>query len=113
MKYLSLFLLSSAVALPADFLTGQAARIIIGQNTFSAQDTGTPTAYRVGAISGIAVVNNSLFVVDSNRVQADPVQHLVLIFNNISRLVPGTTSEIPQGVRCPVCKGTPDSSPAD
>ncbi|HEY6391029.1 MAG TPA: hypothetical protein VIX89_07115 [Bryobacteraceae bacterium] len=113
MKYLSLFLLSSVVALPADFVTGQAARITIGQNTFTAQDTGTPTAYRLGAISGIAVVNNTLFVVDSNRVQADPVQNRVLIFNNLSRLVPSPTSEIPQGVRCPVCMGTPDSSSAD
>src|SRR5258708_37013066 len=113
MKYLSLFLLSSVVALPADFMTGQAARITIGQNTFTAQDTGTATAYRVGAISGIAVANNSLFIVDSNRVQADPVQNRVLIFNNISRLVPSPTSQIPQGVRCPVCKGTPDSSSAD
>jgi len=113
MKYLSLFLLSSLVALPADFITGQAARITIGQNTFTAQDTGTAVAYRVGAISGIAVANNTLFVVDSNRVQADPVQNRVLIFNNISRLVPSPTSEIPQGVRCPVCKGTPDSSSAD
>jgi len=113
MKYLSLFLLSSIVALPADFITGQAARITIGQNTFTAQDTGTPTAYRLGAISGIAVANNMLFVVDSNRVQADPVQNRVLIFNNLSRLVPSPTSEIPQGVRCPVCMGTPDSSSAD
>jgi uncharacterized protein (TIGR03437 family) len=113
MKYISLFLLSSIVALPADFMTGQAARITIGQNTFTAQDTGTATAYRVGAISGIAVANNSLVVVDSNRVQADPVQNRVLIFNNISRLVPSPTSELPQGVRCPVCKGTPDSSSAD
>jgi uncharacterized protein (TIGR03437 family) len=113
MKYLSLFLLSSIVALPADFMTGQAARITIGQNTFTAQDTGTATAYRLGAISGIAVANNTLFVVDSNRLQADPVQNRVLIFNNLSRLVPSPISEIPQGVRCPVCKGTPDSSSAD
>jgi hypothetical protein len=94
-------------------MTGQAARITIGQNSFTAQDTGTATAYRVGAVSGIAVANNSLIVVDSNRVQADPVQNRVLIFNNISRLVPSPTSELPQGVRCPVCKGTPDSSTAD
>jgi hypothetical protein len=113
MKYLSLFLLSSVVALPADFITGQAARITIGQNTFTAQDTGTAVAYRVGAISGIAVANNTLFIVDSNRVQADPVQNRVLIFNNLSRLVPSPTSEIPQGVRCPVCMGTPESSSAD
>src|SRR5260370_23745322 len=113
MKYLSLFLLSSVVALPADFMTGQGARNTIGQNTFTGKDHGTATAYRVGAISGITVANNSLFVVDSNRVQADPVQNRVLIFNNISRLVPSPTSEIPQGTRCPVCKGTPDSSTAD
>src|SRR6266478_4924861 len=113
MKYLYLFLLSSIVALPADFMTGQAARITIGQNTFTAQDTGTAVAYRVGAVSGIAVANNSLFVVDSNRVQADPVQNRVLIFNNLTQLVPSPTNEIPQGVRCPVCTGTQESGGAN
>jgi len=113
MKYLSLFLISSVVALSADFQTGQAARIIIGQNTFTSQDTGTPTAYTLGAVSGIAVANNTLFVVDSNRVQADPVQNRVLIFNNLSRLVPSPTSEIPQGVRCPVCMGSPGTGSAN
>jgi hypothetical protein len=113
MKYLSLFLLSSVVALPADFLTGQAARITIGQSTFTSQDSNGPTQFTLGAVSGIAVANNTLFVVDSNRVQADPVQNRVLIFNNLLRLVPSPTAEIPQGVRCPVCMGTQDSGSAD
>ncbi len=113
MKYLSLFLISSVVALPADFLTGQAARITIGQSTFTSQDSGGTTSFTLGAVSGIAVANNTLFVVDSNRVQADPVQNRVLIFNNLARLVPSPINEIPQGVRCPVCMGTQESGGAN
>ena len=37
-KYLAVFLLCSALAGAADFITGQAARAIFGQQTFTAQD---------------------------------------------------------------------------
>lgn len=113
MKQLSVFLLSSVVALAADFMTGQAARITIGQVTFTTQDSGIPSAYKLGAVSGVAYANNTLIVVDSNRIQADPVQNRALIFNNISRYIYSPTSPIPQGLRCPVCVGTPDVGGAD
>jgi len=109
MKYLSLILFSSLVAFAQSvFMTGQAARATIGQATFTSQDSSGPSAYQVGAVSGIAYANNTLFVVDSNHIQADPVLNRVLIYNNISNLVRNPTAEIPQGIRCPVCVGTPD-----
>src|ERR1051326_2602306 len=78
MKFLSVLFLSSflasAVALAADFQTGQAARITIGQTTFTSQDSGV-SASSFGAVSGVAFANNTLFVVDSNHIQAEPVNN--------------------------------------
>lgn len=108
MKFFSLLVLSTMLASAADFLTGQAARLVIGQPTFTAQNTGTPSAFQLGAVGGLAYANNSLFVVDSNRVQATPVNNRVLIYNNISSFVGSPTASVPQGIRCPVCAGTPD-----
>src|SRR5437588_2842526 len=113
MKSFVFLLLSSTLACAADFATGQAARYIIGQPNFTAQTTGTPCAFQLGAASGIAYANNTLFVADANRVQASPLQHRVLIFNNISDFVLPAIAEIPQGVRCPVCAGDPSTKPAD
>src|ERR1035438_6666547 len=92
-------------ATAVDFMTGQAARIVIGQVNFTQQDIGTPTQYVLGACSGLAYANNMLFVVDSNHIQASPEQNRVLIYHNLSTLVPSPTAEIPQGTRCPVCVG--------
>jgi uncharacterized protein (TIGR03437 family) len=46
-----------------------------------------------------------LFVLDSNHIQATPIQNRVLIYRNLSELIPNPTAEIPQGIRCPVCLG--------
>ena len=86
-------------------MTGQAARIIIGQVNFTQQDIGTPSQFVVGAVDGLAYANNMLFVVDSNHIQATPVQNRVLIYHDLSSLIPPVTEEIPQGTRCPVCIG--------
>ncbi|MBV8819102.1 MAG: hypothetical protein JO022_12145, partial [Acidobacteriaceae bacterium] len=106
MKYLQLLLVLPAVVCASDFVTGQAARMVIGQPNFTAADTGTPSSYQVGAVGGLAWANNTLFVVDGNRVQAAPVLNRVLIFENISNFVSSPTADITQGVRCPVCSGT-------
>ncbi len=91
-----------------DFLTGQAARQIIGQPTFTFQGVGQPSAYQIGAVQGLAYANNTLFVVDSNlHGLVPPVNNRVLIYNNVSQFIYGPTDEIPQGGRCPVCVGTP------
>lgn len=103
MKYFSLIFLSACLASAADFTTGQAARMVIGQPTFTAQATGTPSAAQMGAVGGIALSGNTLFAVDSNRVQATPIQHRILVYNNISNFVQPPTADIQQGGRCPVC----------
>ncbi len=108
MKLCLLAFISTGAALAAtasDFMTGQAARIVIGQVNFTQQDLGIPSQYVVGAVSGLAYANNMLFVVDSNHIQATPVQNRVLIYHNLSQLIPPATNEIPQGIRCPVCVG--------
>jgi uncharacterized protein (TIGR03437 family) len=111
MKRLSILFLSLSTLFAqssADFLTGQAARQIIGQPTFTYQGVGQPSAYQLGAIQGVAYANNTLFVVDSNlHGLLTPNNNRVLIFDNISNFVYNPTAEIPQGGRCPVCVGTP------
>ena len=108
MKHLGLLFLCSTAALAADFLTGQAARITIGQTTFTSQDSGNPSAFQVGGVSGVAYANNTLFVVDSNHIQATPVNNRVLIYQNISGYIYDPIKEIPQGSRCPVCIAEPE-----
>ncbi len=70
MKLLGILFLSLSALFaqqPAtDFLTGQAARQIIGQPTFTFEGAGQPSAYQIGAVQGLAYANNTLFVVDSN-----------------------------------------------
>lgn len=106
MKHLGIIFLSSVVAFAADFQTGQAARFTIGQQTFTAQDTGNPSATQLGAVSGVAYANNTLFVVDSNHIQADPVLNRVVIYQNISQYIVSPENPIFQnGQRCAVCIG--------
>ena len=103
MKYFCLFILGVAACVAADFTTGQAARGIIGQITFT---RGDPTASQIviGGVGGVAYANDTLFVADSNRVSASPINNRVLIYNNVSALFPAQATEPPhQGLRCPVC----------
>lgn len=123
MKRLGILFLSLGAAFaqePAvNFLTGQAARITIGQATFTDEyvpppivttTTTTPTAtqYQLGAVDGVAYANNTLFVVDAIHLIETglPVNNRVLIYNNISQFMYNPTAEVPQGGRCPVCAGT-------
>jgi uncharacterized protein (TIGR03437 family) len=109
MKHIGIIFLSVWTAFAADpavdFLTGQAARMTIGQPTFTSETSDHPSAYEVGGVDGVAYANNTLFVVDSNHIQARPVNNRVLIFNNLSQYIPDPTAEVPQGSRCPVCIG--------
>jgi uncharacterized protein (TIGR03437 family) len=113
MKHLALIFLATVVAFPAqaqlDYLTGQGAREIFGQPTFTAEDSGNPSAAQLGAVDGVAYANNTLFIVDSNpHGNLVPDNNRVLIYNNISQYVYAPTAEIPQGSGCPVCIGNPD-----
>ncbi len=105
-------LLAGAVALStpcsaADFLTGQAARAVVGQTFFSAQNTGASNTV-IGAAGGLAFANNSLFVADDNHIGLLPDNNRVLIFpvNPYLLNVPAINAEIPPySGRCPVCGG--------
>jgi hypothetical protein len=112
MKCLVLFLVST-VGFAADYMTGQAARAILGQVSFTSQDTGSPSAFQLGAVSGLAYANGTLFVVDSNHIQADPVYNRVVIFKSLPQYFTDPKATIPQGVRCPLCLGGPNVGSAD
>ena len=119
----------SPLGLGADFLTGQAARAVIGQPFFNAQNTGAvsttpgpaggprrprrPSSVQgtpitlLGAASGLAYANNTLFVVDDNHLGLQPEHNRVLTYNGIQQMIPAFDTEIPPNVgRCPVCGGT-------
>lgn len=88
-----------------------AARLVIGQRTFTAQDPSTDAASRsvLGGVSGLALVNGTLFVVDDNRVSAGPQNSRVLVFRDFVGTLPTPTDELPVSEsRCPVCLGTAD-----
>src|SRR6266542_3090652 len=105
MKGISVFLLAAATALAADFVDGQAARLVIGQETFTSQ-LDTPTAEILGGAGGVAFANNTLFIADSSRVGAGPLNHRVLIYPNIGGSLPGPTAELGYERPCPVCLGS-------
>ncbi len=101
------FLMAAGLTSAADFTTGQAARLVIGQKTFTAQDA-TASASVVGAGSGLAYANGLLFVSDANRVGAEPANHRVLVFDTNALPKPTDIIDREQSVntRCPVCVGT-------
>src|SRR6266704_3257634 len=107
MKSIILVLLAAVVAPAAEFSTGQAARLVIGQRTFTEAMQGAQQDL-VGGVSGIAYAGDMLFVVDANRVGAAPVNQRVLIFKSVSSSFPKPTDELFYDRPCPVCLGTAD-----
>src|SRR5579885_3125156 len=95
-----------SVAAPggATFTTGQAARLVIGQTTFTSQDPNSSDTI-LGGVSGLAFGADTLFVVDSNRVGAGPINHRVLLFKNASSQFPSPTAELAYSQKCPACVG--------
>ncbi len=89
-----------------DFTNGQAARAVIGQQTFTAQ-SDQPSATVLGGISGLAydAATDTLIVADSNRVFSTPIDNRVLLFKNISSMLPAPTADLPYLIKCPVCVG--------
>ncbi|MFB3829611.1 MAG: hypothetical protein ACE15B_22760 [Bryobacteraceae bacterium] len=108
MKCLSVFLLTAAAGMAADFATGQAARLIIGQSQFTRQQPGADINL-LGGVSGLAYANDMLFVADANRAGSQPLNHRVLIFRNLSSTLPRPTDELRYEQRCPVCVGIADT----
>src|ERR1700674_2628335 len=107
MKSISLVLLAAAAASAADFSTGQAARLVIGQQTFTEAAQGA-NQNLVGGVGGVAYAGDMLFVADGNRVGASPVNQRVLIFKDLSSVLPRPTDELFYYSRCPVCLGNAD-----
>ncbi|MBN8733599.1 MAG: hypothetical protein J0L64_23905 [Acidobacteria bacterium] len=110
MRLIALFLASTLIVSAAELslTTGQAARLVIGQPTFTAATPGASESL-LGAISGLAYANNTLFVVDSNRLGATPVNHRVLLFKNLSNQLPAPEAELEVNFnRCQICVGAAD-----
>jgi uncharacterized protein (TIGR03437 family) len=106
MRYFCVLLLSASACLALNFTRGQAARAVIGQPYFTAGLIGASQTL-LGSASGLAYVNDTLFVADANRAGASPINNRVLIYKNLSSQFPDPQFQPPnQGTRCPVCGGT-------
>jgi hypothetical protein len=103
MKCIFVILLTAAASFAADFTTGQAARLVIGQQTFTAQDP-TSSDSTVGGVSGLAYAAGYLFVADSNRVGAAPSNHRILLFP--AAQFPNPAAQLDYTRKCPACLGT-------
>ena len=86
----------------------QAARLVIGQSSFTRQNP-TPSRTSLGAVGGVAVGANRLFVADGNRIGAGPIGNRVLVYNNLSDFVPVPEATLPQDRECPACVGVADA----
>ena len=104
MKCISVFILCAAAMTAADFTTGQAARLVIGQTTFTSQDPNSSDTI-IGGVSGLAYAADTLFVADSNRVGAAPSNNRVLVFGSLSSQLPSPTARLSYDRKCPVCVG--------
>ena len=101
MRCISVFLLAAAAAFAQNnFTTGQAARAVIGQATFTDQSPNSSDTV-LGGAGGVAYANDTLFVADANRVQASPVNHRVLLFKNLSGQLPAPNAQLARSVLAP------------
>ncbi len=108
LKYCAFFSLCAGLGLSADFITGQAARLVIGQTTFTSQTFGASNTV-MGSIGGLAYAptnGGTLFVTDANRLGLLPINNRVLMFSNLSNLPQPADPIAPLVSRCPVCGGT-------
>ena len=102
-KTCALISLCACVGLAADFATGQGARLVIGQGTFTAQQPGA-TDKLLGGVGGLAFANGTLFVADANRTGLTPINNRILLFP--TQGFPGPLDPIrPYSARCAVCVG--------
>jgi uncharacterized protein (TIGR03437 family) len=116
MRALFVFLLACTASQAQDFTSGQAARALIGQTTFTATTPGA-TASLVGGISGIAYGADTLFVADSNRFGSfgapdgsgnpTPNNNRVMMFTGLSNAIPQPTANFALTSNpCPICVGS-------
>jgi len=86
------------------FVTGEAARLVIGQKNFTYADYGA-TNQLIGSPAGIALVNGVLWVVDANRLGSSPDNNRVLRFSDTSTYPAPTQPPDVLGSTCGVCRG--------
>jgi uncharacterized protein (TIGR03437 family) len=87
------------------FVTGQAARLVIGQTSFTSQTAGASDTL-LGAVGGLAFGADTLFVADSNFLGFTPINNRVLLFQRTSQAFPNLTAQIAAySGNCPVCVG--------
>src|SRR5690242_2894320 len=102
-KTCALISLCACVGLAADFVTGQGARLVIGQSTFTSQTPGASDTL-LGGVGGVAFANGTLFVADANRNGLTPINNRILLFP--TQTFPGPLDPIqPYIARCAVCVG--------
>lgn len=110
MKRILLFLAAAGISmLPLagqEFVTGQAARLVVGQKPFTEQNPESSDSV-LGGVAGVAFANGTLIVADSNGVGASPVNHRIMIYNDLPPFVRDIRAEFPQEgeQRCPACIG--------
>lgn len=108
--FLSIFLVCQT-GFCASYLTGQAARLVVGQKNFTALLANVPPlAGTIGAASGVAYANNMLFVADGNKSGGYPINNRVLIYTPVSGFPTPTSVPTPQqaasyNLTCPICLG--------
>jgi len=114
MKQIVLFLaVAGLVNLPLaaqDFVTGQAARLVVGQKPFTDQNPESSEKV-LGAVGGVAFANGTLVVADANGLGATPVNHRIVVYRDLPEIVRDIRAEFPQGdsERCPACFGVASS----
>jgi len=117
MKYLAATILSAGVLSAQGFLTGQSARAEFGQDNFTAQaadqqvetDVTLNEESHLGGVSGLAYANGLLFVVDSNRLGATPLDNRIMVYPTAA--IPLRTAELTQDTvlsPCAVCAVQPN-----
>jgi uncharacterized protein (TIGR03437 family) len=79
---LLLFPLLATTLEAQNFITGQAARAVLGQTVFTTGDSN-PSQQVLGGASGLAYdpIHGRLYVADSNRIGSFPQDHRVLVFD--------------------------------
>ena len=107
----AILLACSPIYCQPTYLTGQSARLVVGQQNFTYQlYQSPPTQNILGAPGGVAFGANTLFVADGNVLFAALNNNRVLGYTGVSGF-PTPTSIPPQYSsmygECPVCVGSP------
>jgi len=113
LKYCAVLSLCAGLALSqGGYITGQAARLVIGQTTFTSQNfigDNNPIlqpTQELGSVGGVAFGGDTLFVADSNRLGLLPIMNRVVMYTGVAESWPTPLAPIPAySGRCPVCVG--------